>query len=238
VYDTADRLSDDGYVYDAFGRTTGLPSGLVNIYFANDLVQRQQLDDARQTWTLDPAHRFRAITTETLADGNWVSATSRLNHYGDDSDEPRWIVEDLSSGSITRNVSGPDGDLAATTSATGEVVLRLTNLHGDVAAAVDTALTEPEFFDYDEFGVPTAGQSDQRYGWLGGRQRSTETLGGVVLMGVRLYHPQSGRSSRSTRSKAEMLRPTTTASEIPSIAQTLTAAGFWRYCVASSRRRA
>jgi hypothetical protein len=75
TYDSADRLTDDGYVYDAFGRTTNLPGGLVNSYFANDLVQRQQLDDARQTWTLDPAHRFRAFTTETLVDGNWVNAT-------------------------------------------------------------------------------------------------------------------------------------------------------------------
>ncbi|WP_422732959.1 LamG-like jellyroll fold domain-containing protein [Micromonospora sp. WMMD558] len=193
TYDTADRLTDDGYVYDAFGRTTALPGGLVNSYFANDLVQRQQLDDARQTWTLDPAHRFRAYTTETLVDGNWVGATSKLNHYGDDSDEPRWIVEDTTLGSITRNVSGPDGDLAATTSATGDVVLQLTNLHGDVAATVDTALTEPEFFDYDEFGVPMAGQADQRYGWLGGKQRSGEAMGDVILMGVRLYSPGIGR---------------------------------------------
>ncbi|MFF0470805.1 polymorphic toxin-type HINT domain-containing protein [Micromonospora zamorensis] len=191
--DTADRLTDDGYVYDAFGRTTGLPGGLVNSYFANDLVQRQQVDDARQSWTLDPAHRFRAYTTETLTDGNWVNATSKLNHYGDDSDEPRWIVEDTTLGSITRNVSGPGGDLAATTSGTGDVVLQLTNLHGDVAVTVDPALTEPEFFDYDEFGVPLAGQAEQRYGWLGGKQRSGDAMGGVILMGVRLYSPVLGR---------------------------------------------
>ncbi len=114
TYDTADRLTDAGYVYDAFGRTTTLPGGLTNSYFANDLVQRQQLGDTRQTWTLDPAHRFRAFTTETLVDDAWVNATSKLNHYGDDSDEPRWIVEDTTLGTVTRNVSGagrrPGGD--------------------------------------------------------------------------------------------------------------------------------
>ncbi|MEU0550478.1 LamG-like jellyroll fold domain-containing protein [Micromonospora sp. NPDC005979] len=193
TYDTADRLTDAGFVYDAFGRTVAMPGGLTNAYYANDLVQRQQLGDSRQTWTLDPAHRFRAFTTETLVDGNWANATSKLNHYGDDSDEPRWIVEDTTLGSITRNVSGPDGDLGATTSATGDVRLQLINLHGDVAATIDPALTEPELFDYDEFGVPMAGQADQRYGWLGGKQRSGEAMADVILMGVRLYSPALGR---------------------------------------------
>lgn len=193
TYDTADRLTDAGYVYDAFGRTTALPGGLTNTYYANDLIQRQQLGDSRQTWTLDPAHRFRAFTTDTLVDAAWVNASSKLNHYGDDSDEARWIIEDTTLGSVTRNVSGPDGDLAATTSATGDVRLQLVNLHGDVAATIDPGLTEPELYDYDEFGIPMAGQADQRYGWLGGKQRSGEAMGDVILMGVRLYSPALGR---------------------------------------------
>ncbi|MFU8870394.1 LamG-like jellyroll fold domain-containing protein [Micromonospora sp. SL4-19] len=191
-YDTADRLVDAGYVYDNFGRTTALPGGLTNTYYANDLVKQQQLGDTRQTWTLDPAHRFRAFTTETLVNDAWVNTTSKLNHYGDDSDKPRWIAEDAT-GAVTRNVPGPDGDLVATTSSSSGARLHLTSLHGDVAATVDTELTEPELFDYDEFGAPMQAQADQRYGWLGGKQRSAETLGGVVLMGVRLYLPAIGR---------------------------------------------
>ncbi|MEU3457468.1 LamG-like jellyroll fold domain-containing protein [Micromonospora sp. NPDC006766] len=191
-YDTADRLVDAGYVYDKFGRTTALPSGLTNTYYANDLVKQQQLGDTRQTWTLDPAHRFRAFTTETLVDETWVNTTSKLNHYGDDSDKPRWILEDAT-GTVTRNVLAPDGDLVATTSSAGGTRLHLSSLHGDVAATIDTGLTEPELFDYDEFGAPMQAQSDQRYGWLGGKQRSAEALGGVILMGVRLYLPAIGR---------------------------------------------
>jgi RHS repeat-associated protein len=38
-----------------------------------------------------------------------------------------------------------------------------------------------------------AAQTDQRYGWLGGKQRSGEALGDVILMGVRLYSPGIGR---------------------------------------------
>jgi RHS repeat-associated protein len=69
----------------------------------------------------------------------------------------------------------------------------LTNLHGDVAATIDVGLTTPAFTAYDEFGMPLPGQDAQRYGWLGGKQRSGETLGGVILMGVRLYSPSLGR---------------------------------------------
>ena len=52
----------------------------------------------------------------------------------------------------------------------------------------------------DEFGNPVpltgAGAPNAppvRYGWLGAAQRSGEALGGVILMGVRLYHPGTGR---------------------------------------------
>ncbi|RNL91391.1 hypothetical protein EFE23_23530 [Micromonospora solifontis] len=193
TYDTADRLTDAGYIYDAFGRTTATPDGLTNSYFVNDLVQGQQIGDARQTWTLDPMQRFRAFTAQTQVDGSWITSSTRINHYGNDSDVPRWIVEDATSGTIVRNVAGPDGDLAAITSGTGDVRLALTNLHGDISVTIDAALVEPEFFDYEEFGTPVRGQADQRYGWLGGKQRSGEALGGVILMGVRLYSPSLGR---------------------------------------------
>ncbi|MER7008594.1 RHS repeat-associated core domain-containing protein [Dactylosporangium sp. NPDC000555] len=55
--------------------------------------------------------------------------------------------------------------------------------------AVDTA----EVYSYDEFGIPQDPSSDRRYGWLGGKQRSGEALGDIILMGVRLYSPSLGR---------------------------------------------
>jgi RHS repeat-associated protein len=58
----------------------------------------------------------------------------------------------------------------------------------------------------DEFGTPTdlttgrartsngaSPDKSNRYGWLGGAQRSTQALAGVTLMGVRLYDPNTGR---------------------------------------------
>lgn len=193
TYDTADRTTDPGYTYDAFGRTAALPSGLTNSYYANDLVAGQQLADTRQVWTLDPIRRFRGYTTAKLVNGTWSNASSKLNHYGDDSDEPRWIIEDTTLGSLTRNVSGPGADLVATTSTTGDVKLQLTNLQGSVVATTDPNLTSLAFSDYDEFGNPTTGQADLRYGWLGGAQRSGDALGDSILMGARLYSPTLGR---------------------------------------------
>ncbi len=46
--------------------------------------------------------------------------------------------------------------------------------------------------DSDEYGNPRTGQPITRYNWLGGKQRSSETLTGLVLMGVRLYNARNG----------------------------------------------
>src|SRR6266498_3038156 len=192
-YDAADRITDAGYIYDPYGRITALPGGLTNSFYANDLVAGQILGTTRQDWTLDPAHRPRAFTTASYDGSSWTTTASRLNHYGDDSDSPRWIIEDTTAGTLTRMVSGPDANLAATTTATGDVLLHIVNLHGDIAATTDTALSTPAFNDTDEFANTIGGQPTPRYGWLGGKQRSGEALGGVILMGVRLYAPNLGR---------------------------------------------
>ncbi|MFH9983350.1 RHS repeat-associated core domain-containing protein [Streptomyces sp. NPDC017179] len=193
TYDSADRLVNTGYVYDAFGRTTAKP-GTTLAYYANDLAQQQTAGTQRQTWTLDSNLRFRAFTTETNNASTWTQTGSKLNHYDTDGDSPRWIVENTANGAVTRNVSGLDGNIAATTAKTGGTILQLENLHGDVTLQLpaDTALA-PTVLDADEYGNPRAGQEATRYGWLGGKQRSDETVTGLTLMGVRLYDPTTGR---------------------------------------------
>ncbi|MGW2545146.1 RHS repeat-associated core domain-containing protein, partial [Kitasatospora sp. NPDC001574] len=194
TYDSADRLTDASYAYDAFGRTVTTATGATNTYWANDRVAAQEKGDTKQEWAVDAAHRLTAFTTsKKQANGSWASATSKLNHYGDDSDEVRWTVEDTTQGTLTRNVSGPDADLVATTSKTGNVQLQLTNLFGSVVITTDTALTTPVVLDFDEFGIPQDGQDTVRYGWLGGKQRSAEAQDGDILMGARLYSPALGR---------------------------------------------
>ncbi|MFE0704127.1 DNRLRE domain-containing protein [Streptomyces sp. NPDC058872] len=193
TYDSADRLTDTGYVYDAFGRTTTLPGTQIG-YYTNDLAHQQTANGQRQTWQLDANQRFRSWTVEDNSTGTWTQTGSKTNHYDTDSDNPRWITEDTAKGIITRNVDSASGDLAATTSNNGNTVLQLTNIHGDIALQLPLDTAEaPLVLDSDEYGNPRTGQPATRYNWLGGKQRSTETLTGLTLMGVRLYNPTTGR---------------------------------------------
>jgi RHS repeat-associated protein len=193
-YDSADRLVNAGIVYDAFGRTTTQASGATVGYYTDDLVRQQTSADntSRQTWTLDAAQRLAAWTTETNNAGTWTQTGNKTNHYGSDGDSPDWTQEDPST--ITRNVQGSSGDLDATTDATGNTILQLTDLHGDCTVQLPLDISKPVVASaYDEYGSPEAGTTATRYGWLGGKQRSSETVTGAVLMGVRLYDPTIGR---------------------------------------------
>ncbi|MET9434704.1 DNRLRE domain-containing protein [Streptomyces sp. NPDC006551] len=193
AYDTGDRLIESGTAYDAFGRTT-TQGGSTFGYFANDLVRQQTAGGQRQTWTLDAAHRFRSWTIEDQIDGVWTQQQAKRNHYDGQSDNPRWIVEDVATGELTRNVESASGGFAATTGAQGNVVLQLTNIHGDVALQLPLDPGgAPLVLDNDEYGNARSGQPVTRYNWLGGQQRSSETLTGITLMGARLYNPATGR---------------------------------------------
>ncbi|MFB7559219.1 DNRLRE domain-containing protein [Streptomyces brevispora] len=193
TYDSGDRLVNSGYTYDAFGRTTALPGSTVG-YYANDLAYQQVSGGKRQTWQLDAALRFRSWKVETGSGSTWTQTASKLNHYDGDGDNPRWIMEDTATGALTRNVDGASGDLAATTTKTGDTVLQLTTIHGDVALQLPLDAGKAAIaLDADEYGNPRSGQEPTRYNWLGAKQRSSETLTGLVLMGVRLYNPATGR---------------------------------------------
>ncbi|MDN3263470.1 DNRLRE domain-containing protein [Streptomyces sp. CSDS2] len=193
AYDSADRIIDSGYGYDAFGRTTTLPGAVVG-YYTNDLAYQQTAGGKRQTWQLDAALRFRSWKVENGSGSSWTQEQAKLNHYSGDSDSPRWIVEDTATGALTRNVTSATGDLAATTSKTGDTVLQLTTIHGDVALQLPLdASRAPVALDSDEYGNPRISQPATRYNWLGAKQRSSETITGATLMGARLYNPTTGR---------------------------------------------
>ncbi|MFI6284184.1 DNRLRE domain-containing protein [Streptomyces sp. NPDC051018] len=192
TYDSADRIVDSGYTYDAFGRTTATPAGAALTYYANDLVRSETVGDLRQTWDLDAAGRLAAWTVESKGtDGSWTKTGSKTHHYGS-GDNPTWTAED-GQGTITRYVGGLSGQLTATTDKTGGLVLQLLNLHGDVSVQLPAANGAPVVLRTDEYGNRTPGTGAARYGWVGGHQRSSETPSGSTLMGVRLYSPLTGR---------------------------------------------
>ncbi|WP_406395818.1 DNRLRE domain-containing protein [Streptomyces sp. NBC_00887] len=192
TYDSADRLVDAGYTYDDFGRTTALPGTTIG-YYANDLVHQQTAGDKRQTWELDPNLRFRSWTVETGTSGTWSKTGTKVNHYANDSDSPRWIVEDTA-GMLTRYVSSASNAFAATTSKNGDTILQLANIHGDISLQLPLDVGRaPTVLESDEYGTSLTEQAVSRYGWHGASQRSSESAGNLVLMGVRLYNPATGR---------------------------------------------
>ncbi|SEM18338.1 RHS repeat-associated core domain-containing protein, partial [Blastococcus sp. DSM 46786] len=96
------------------------------------------------------------------------------------------------------------GGLAAVVTKNGtagaEVVFQLANLHGDIAATVpadDLTGRDLRVIETTEYGLPwakpAAGTTQNRYGWLGTHQRDASAIGGLTLMGVRLYVPALGR---------------------------------------------
>ena len=219
TYDSASRLvstsggNGDAWRYDAFGRTTAMPTAdgaavAATSYFVNDLVASQEVPGVEKAaWTLDPLQRFSTQESFAWVSGAWAGSTEQVIHYDGDGDEPGWIVQDATRpDEVTRWVEGADGQVAVQTSATGDQVLQLVDLHGDVVGTVPIddgaplpSWQELSYVSYDEFGNPqplSGGESANappRYGWLGAAQRSADTPAGVVLMGVRLYHPGVGR---------------------------------------------
>ena len=213
VFDAADRLlasgSGVGVVYDAWGRTTTLPAGLTSTpvagdasstYYVNDLVRSLTQGGGTRTWMLDPANRLASMSTTGLG------STGLVNHYSDvSSDSPAWTSDTSSAGVVTtrRYVPGFTGLLAevATTGVVSSTVVELTGLHGDVLRTTTPSATlAPDGVGVwaDEFGrvLDATGSltTGPRYGWLGGKQRATDTgATGLTLMGVRLYSPIIGR---------------------------------------------
>jgi RHS repeat-associated protein len=201
-YDEADRLTNTGYAYDSLGRTSTVPAAdavgsgshagtagaLAVGYYANDLVASQVQGGRTLGFTLDPAQDGVVDTTDT------AGPTTSTNHYADSGDSPAWTSTNTG---WTRNIAGIAGGLAATIDQTGTVTLQLANMHGDLVdtAADDPAATGPlGYTESTEYGAPrNPATAPDTYGWLGAKQRSTNDLAGLTLMGVRLYNPASGR---------------------------------------------
>lgn len=217
-FDTADRITTGGYVHDKLGRATTVakahtdqPNGsdLAVGYHANDMVASQTqtvpVDDSsstivrKQEFTLDAADRISVIKDYT--DTSQLKET--LNHYDSDDDSPSWSSIKTRPDSSTawsttwsRNVVGLAGDLALIQPETGSAQLQIGNLHGDVVATVDlnTSLMG-SYAEYTEYGLARDDTTrPATYGWLGGHQRQSEGIvGGLTLMGARLYNPTTGR---------------------------------------------
>jgi RHS repeat-associated protein len=193
-YDAADRLTGEEITYDGFGRITSLPgkyaggSKLETTFYSNEMVASQSQGSVTNNYELDATGRVRRRVQKAGTE------STELFHYSLASDSAAWVYRPSSS-TWSRYISGIDGNLAAIQPSSGEIMLQLTNLHGDVVATVadsSTAAKPAESYEFDEFGRPVKGGFG-RYGWLGGKGRRTELASGVIQMGVRSYVPALGR---------------------------------------------
>jgi RHS repeat-associated protein len=193
TYDTADRLTDSGVTYDAFGDITTLPAAdtegqpLTNTFYVDGQAASQTQSEQTIGYNLDPAGRAR----ETVATGKKVSDI--ISHYAGPGDSPSWTTN--TSGETTRNIPAINGQLAAIQNNSEAPVLQLANLHGDVIATAYLSETASELAskaDTSEFGVPTT-SLPSKYSWLGAIELPTELASGAITMGARSYIPQLGR---------------------------------------------
>ena len=153
----------------------------------NDLVHTIQQGTGQATsYTLDvDNHRIRSWT----ANGGM---TTVINHYNDGGDSPSWTDE--GNGTSVRNVSGLAA-LDAVASSSGAVEWQISNLNGDIVATTTAGVGFDTTSVADEFGNMESSNNvgTDAYGWLGTDQRAANNPGGLVLMGVRLYNPTTGR---------------------------------------------
>ncbi|MGN6331281.1 MAG: DNRLRE domain-containing protein [Motilibacteraceae bacterium] len=218
TYDAADRTSTSGYRYDELGRTLTIPAvdaprpggGDITLgYYDTDAIASITQAGTTASYSLDPAGRRLQDSTGPTG-GTATSLVTR--RYGDGSDSPAWVeTSNPSTGSavsVTRYAENLGGDLGGTVTGTGPsaggdtATLDLTNLHGDIATTVTlpaggvAATGIDGWSDYDEYGQPRTGDGAGDalgYGWLGGKQRATDTAGtGLTLMGARVYNPVTG----------------------------------------------
>jgi RHS repeat-associated protein len=212
-YDDADRVQTGAnttgtYQYDALGRQLVLPaidtpfgpaSGNLEIgYYDSDLVASLAQDGTTTSFELDPLER-RSVST--AVSGGVTQSVVR--HYSDATDNPAWVVATDPDGvaKTTWYGTGLADDLGVTVT-DGVTQVQLADLHGDIAIPVTLdgdglVVAVGGFADFDEYGRPLAGTATPdtggvSYGWLGGQERATDEATGLMLMGVRLYNPNTG----------------------------------------------
>ena len=209
-YNAANQITNSGYTYDTLGRTTATPAsdtaagatGQLNAtYYVNDMVKHldQTVDNGAggsntltNDYGLDPTGRVNQITSTVNG-----TETQRLRYrFSDNSDSPTNIQASADGGTTwttTRYLTVPGLGMIAADDSQG-VTYQLANLHGDVVATQagnQGTLAIDSYSETDEYGNPID-PSIGRYGYLGTHQRSTDTIGGITLMGARLYNPVTG----------------------------------------------
>jgi hypothetical protein len=194
TYDTASRLTDTGVAYETFGNTTALPASdaggkaeLTSTYYVDSQVASQTQSEEKISYYYDPAGRTR----ETVSSGK--TASTIISHYSGPGEALAWSSE--GSEKWTRNIPGIDGALDAIQTSSGNTVLQLHDLKGNIVATAALSETETKLlstYNSTEFGVPTT-SNPPKYSWLGADSVASELPSGTIAQDGITYVPQTGR---------------------------------------------
>jgi DNA-binding beta-propeller fold protein YncE len=200
-YDPADRLSDTGVGYDAFGDITVLPAAdaggheLKSSYYVDSQVASQEQEQEGKAKAINFLYDSVGRKRETLATGQ----SAVISHYAGPGEALIWTSE--GSAIWSRNIPGLDGTLCATQASGQGPVLQLHDLQGNIVATASLSETETKLlssYSSTEFGVPQSGTTAPKYAWLGASGISSELpSSGVVTTGASSYVPEIGRALQS-----------------------------------------
>ncbi len=196
AYDEANRLIDSGAEYEPLGAATKVPATdagghtLESSYYASGALYTEAQNSLSKTYQLDPTGRARETLSEEV--GSSAEVKHLVSHYSSSNDMSAWTEE--AHGAFTRDVAGIGGAICAVQTST-EVLLEISNLHGDVVGTVsDNQSAEPKLTsEPTAFGVPTA-KASTPYSWLGSSGLKVEFESGVSGEGGGTYIPQLGVS--------------------------------------------
>ncbi len=200
VYDPADRLADEGVVYETFGSATTMPAGdaggheLTSSYYVDGQLAGEKQNGETLNYVYDPAGR----TLETVSEG--TSSGKAIDHYAGSGEAVAWVSE--GGETWTRNVPGIDGTLDAVQKSGQAPVLQLHDLEGNVVGTAALSETETKLlstYNSTEFGVPQPGTTPPKYAWLGSGGLASEPAfgSGVTVKGGASYVPQVAQNLQS-----------------------------------------
>lgn len=194
TYDTANRLTDSGIVYEPFGNITTLPptdtggQELTTSYYVDGQVASQTQNEETINYNYDPAGRAR----ETISTG--INKSTMISHYSGSGEALTWTSEEEGK-KWSRNIPGIDGELDAIQSSSGITVLQLHDLKGDIVGKASLSEVETKLqstYNSTEFGVPTT-SNPPKYSWLGADGVSSEQpSSGTITQDGTTYVPQTG----------------------------------------------
>lgn len=198
-YNSFSQLTSIGYSYDALGRNTLIPSidtpngnGAITLaYNTNDQVT--QISQAGSTTNFTYEAEGRRLN-ET------ISGQTTTRHYNDSGDNPAWTTQTGANGKTEIYSPALGTGLNVTTTiqnGTQTGSMQLHDLRGNTVTTIDlTTNTASAWSSYDEYGNPEttnpSNTNNINYSTYGQAERATNTTG-LILMGARVYNPQTNQ---------------------------------------------